>query len=367
MYKIPIDKINHQDEALCILSALGFLVRDWPFIKKIGGPVKLLESDLIHKYVIKNHSENLFLHNRLKKLREGFDTFYQSDGTLLSIINSPECKLFKAARAPLVFYMRGNKKILNQTPVVSIVGSRQACISAIKQTGDLASTLAQNNIVVASGGAIGIDQAAHRGSLLSGGTSILISGETAKFNLAKNSKALSFSKEKNLLTLHPFGPFLPQSKYMFVERNRFVCSIADALVVVQGGKKSGTLHSAKFAYEQKIPIHAIPGAVTDELSYAPNYLLANNKALALINWQDFANKINKVMSKPAKKLEVKATIKEDLPYILKTIHQHNNSLGLDELMRITGKSYGDLQKEMLDYQLEGKVIKEGTQFVLTGK
>ncbi len=300
------------------------------------------------------------------------DQLHDSGGFLVSPISRARSRLFRCKEAPLIFFGRHKPELLDQTPTVAIVGSRRASPDALSLTKKFAGILARNKINVVSWGAIGIDQAAHLGALEQQGTSIVVSGLVCGVDQKRASCFERFTER--LLMLYPFGPFAPQQKFMFVERNRNVASLADRVVVIQGKRGSGTLHTASFAKQLKIPIFALPGAFSDPLSFsAPNHLLAIGDAHILTDFEQFAESLMTKAAKPIKRATTeikehteKNQAKTELPYILQVMHAHNNTLNFDELMRLTGCSFAVLQRELLNYELAGRITKRGAQFVLTG-
>lgn len=210
---------------------------------------------------------------------------------------------------------------------------------------------------------MGIDSTAHRAAH----KTIVVSGLRCDFK-----KETRFLDRKNLAIIYPFGPFLPQGKYMFLERNRYVAALACAVVIVQGKRGSGTFHTANVAKSLGIPIFVVPGAVDDPLAFVPNHLLEMGEAKAMVDVAQFAlSLVTNLNIAPKKTLMVpkkqEKNKEKTLPYLLQLINDHQNNMGFDELLAITKKSFADLQRELLDYEMAGRVVKRGSQFVLTGK
>jgi DNA processing protein len=367
-----VSELKNDDEALAIISAFGFSLRDWSFIERVGGALKVISSDLMRTFIAEKVHIRPYMGPFLKDVRLQFDRFYESGGFLVSPLTQLSSRLFKYPQSPLIFYGRYNQDVLSKTPAVAIVGSRSASHFALNLTRELSSILAKENINVVSGGAIGIDQAAHLGALHALGTTIIVSGVACNFSEDHTKKFGNVDGDR-LAVIYPFGPFNPQGKFMFIERNRFVVSLADVLVIVQGKIGSGTLHTAAFAETLKIPIYAIPGAVNDPLSYAPNFVLETRCGKALVNFEQFAKSlVPKSDNLPKRRVIAgKQNIKNneillELPYILQMISDHENALSFDELLKLTGLPFADLQKQLLQYELSGRVMKQGAQFVLTG-
>lgn len=358
-----------EEEALSLLSSSGFSRGDWPAIMKLGGANAVLASNL----VLGSKPELCLKPERLRALRKHFDNFYDSGGFLLTPYEHASSCLFKRASAPLCFFGRGNASLLDRTPIVAIVGARDASDEGLAMTRTLAQTMAQHGIVVLSGGARGIDHAAHEAAVDVAGETIVMSGVAHSFtNTAPLIKTLS-KHSARFVVLYPFGPFRPQEKFMFVERNRFVATLADAIVVIEGKAGSGTLYTAQFAEELKVPLYCVKPNRASALSFVPNELILSGRARMLTNFAQFAQTLVTNRTKPPKKRTLSVIDRMEnlkkagsLPYLLQIINDHENSIGFDELLLRTGWSFAQLQKELLSYELDGRILKRGSQFVLTG-
>jgi predicted Rossmann fold nucleotide-binding protein DprA/Smf involved in DNA uptake len=364
-----IEELKSDDEALAIMSGLGFLAKDWSFIKKVGGPWQLISSDLFKNFFRKKILQPGYQFFSYSSLRVLFDDFYEKGGFLFSPIGHAKHKIFRPKQSPLVFFGYHQSLLTKNCLTVGIVGSRRPGLNALKFSENFAHRLAQADITIVSGGAQGIDQAAQSGALsISRGKAITVLGLALSLHHHQENKVPS----KQHAMIFPFGPFNVQGKFMFVERNRYVAALSDALIIVQGKRGSGTLHTVQFAREFNIPIYAVPGCINDDNSFIPNYLLEQKIADPVINVDKFLEDLSEYPNKISKKIKInKNNIKASqlngpLPDLLQIIQEHKNSLGFDELLQITGKSLPDLQKELLHYELSGQIYKRGRQFVLTG-
>lgn len=366
-----LSQVKNDNEALLIISTLGSTTNDWPFIRHMGGPQKILCSDLFEKMLIKKAAAHPLLKTRFSSFRTIMDSFYAQNGYLCTPLGNPRSRLFTIPHAPLVFFGYLNPLLVDRPPSAAIVGSRDACERGCNWSKSLAAFFAQKGIHVVSGGARGIDRAAHEGVLESGGTTCQVSGLACNF-IKPHSSFFSGYDPQSVALIHPFGPFFPQAKYMFVERNKFVAGLSDALIVVQGRKGSGTLHTVLFAEALNIPIYAIPGAIDYPLSYVPNLLLQKGKAKALIDFEQIAEalvtngvkgpkKHKKAFDDGQRPLDIKP-----LPELVMLIKNHGNSLSMSEILTMTGKGFLPAQKELLELELSGQIVKRGSQFVLTG-
>ena len=142
--------------------------------------------------------------------------------------------------------------------VVAIVGSRDATPAASVFARDLASTLARLGVVVVSGGALGIDAAAHKGALAVGGRTWAVAG-TGHGAVFPEQHAGLFEE----IARGPGAmvwPFAPDYRHRsaFLARNRVLVALADAVVVVQAGFPSGALRAASVARTLGRPLWVVP-------------------------------------------------------------------------------------------------------------
>lgn len=169
---------------------------------------------------------------------------------------------------------------------VAIVGARKPTAYGREVAQNLASALARHGVVVISGLAYGIDSEAHKSCLDAGGTTIaVLAGGLDKIYPASH-KGLAEKIINNggaILSEYEIGS-APQ-KFTFLERNRIVSGLADAVVVVEAAARSGTLSTANHALDQGKEVFAVPGNITSPLSEGCNKLLKMG-ATPLLSAQD---------------------------------------------------------------------------------
>lgn len=179
-----------------------------------------------------------------------------------------------------LYVLSNNFDDLLARPRVAIVGSRKTSAYGRGVTGQLARDLAQQGIVIVSGLALGTDSIAHKATLDAGGKTIAVlpSGLHNIYPSSHRQLAAQIVAQGGALISeheHDFRPF----PYSFVERNRIVSGLSDALLVTEAAKKSGTLTTANFAREQHKPIFAVPGNITSPSSEGTNHLIAHGATL----------------------------------------------------------------------------------------
>jgi DNA processing protein len=194
-------------------------------------------------------------------------------------------RLLEIYDPPLVLYLRGNAEVIDK-PGIAIVGTRHPTPYGTGMAERLACDLAARGLVVFSGMARGIDTAAHRGALRGHGTTVAIWGTGINEVYPKENQKITeqiLASGGAVLTEFPLGTFpAPQN---FPIRNRIISGIAVGVLVIEAGEFSGTRVTARCALEQGREVLAVPGNVTNKLSWGPNTLIKQGAAL-VATWED---------------------------------------------------------------------------------
>ena len=186
--------------------------------------------------------------------------------------------------APLLLFCLGRLELL-AAPNLAIVGTRRPTAYGVAVTERLAADLARAGLTITSGMARGIDTAAHKACLTVGGDTIAIFGCGVDVVYpAENRKLHADISQRGLLVSEfPMGaPPYPQN---FPIRNRIVSGLAHGVLVVEGAEYSGSAITARLALEQGREVFAIPGNITNKMSWGPNLLIKQGAKLTQ-RWED---------------------------------------------------------------------------------
>lgn len=157
---------------------------------------------------------------------------------------------------------------------VAIVGTRKPSTYGKEVTQQLAYELARKGIVIISGLALGVDGIAHRAALDAGGTTIAVLGNGLANIYPSTHKQLAEQIVQNggaIISEYEEG--VPPIGFRFLERNRIVSGLADAIIITEAAARSGTLNTAGHAIEQGKEVFVVPGNITSPLSAGCNALL----------------------------------------------------------------------------------------------
>ena len=161
-------------------------------------------------------------------------------------------------------------------PVVAIVGSRKPSAYGREVTEQLAGNLATAGCIIVSGLALGIDGIAQKAALEAGGTVIgVIPNELPDISPQTNYRLAMNIIEKGgaILSEWQKGDGKVVNRWSFLERNRLVSGLADAVIITEAAERSGTLNTAAHALSQGRDVFAVPGNITSPLSAGCNALL----------------------------------------------------------------------------------------------
>lgn len=187
---------------------------------------------------------------------------------------------------PVGIWAAGDLEVSVLRRSVAVVGSRAATAYGTAVAGDLAAALAECSVVVVSGAAYGIDAAAHRGALaVDGATVAVLAGGLDQAYPRGNAVLIDRIREGGLLLSEAaVGSVVNRGR--FLSRNRLIAAASTGTVVVEAGRRSGALSTARWAEALLRPVAAVPGPVTSSMSVGPHTLLRDQQAVLVTGPQD---------------------------------------------------------------------------------
>jgi DNA processing protein len=198
-------------------------------------------------------------------------------------------RLLNIPDPPILLYVKGKISSLSN-PGVSIVGSRAASTYGLKMAEDLAKQLARQGLTVISGLALGIDAAAHRGTLAAGGTTIAVLGcGLDVIYPSQNRKLFEMIPENGaIVSEYPMGT--SPDGFRFPARNRIISGLGLGVVVVEATQKSGSLITANLALDQGREVYAVPGRA-DSIKSTGTHRLLQAGAKLVLNVNDITSEL----------------------------------------------------------------------------
>jgi len=280
---------------------------------------------------------------------------------------------------PIILYWRGGD-FNNRDKCLAIVGARASNDYGMRVVHTLVPDVVSAGLVVVSGGALGIDTHAHRATLNSGGKTIVVLG-SGLLNLypLSNTKLFDAIIGNGGIVLSSFPlRFAPLARN-FPARNRIIAGLSHACLVVQAAEKSGALITAHYALEQGRDVFAIPGMFDDELSVGCHNLIKRGAKL-IASAHDIIEEYGIARSAvPDKQL----MLHDAVQYVKKErVETKNNNatavkatslldgctdvqkiiigacaipVSLDDIIQKTELDVSQIQSELFNLQLDGKV------------
>ncbi len=189
--------------------------------------------------------------------------------------------------APLVLWCTGSADALTALArSVAVVGARAATGYGEHVTAELAAGLVDQGVAVVSGGAYGVDGAAHRAAVGSGGCTVafLAGGVDRLYPSGHTELFVRMRRDGAVISELPCGA--SPTRWRFLLRNRLIAAVSAATVVVEAGARSGSLNTANHALALERPLGAVPGPVTSVSSSGCHRLLRESGAVCITSAED---------------------------------------------------------------------------------
>jgi DNA processing protein len=269
---------------------------------------------------------------------------------------------------PIVLYVKGSLMPKDKN-AVAMVGSRQTTHYGIETARKLAYQLGYLGVTVVSGGARGIDTAAHQGALNAKGRTVAVLGTGINIVFPSENAELFERIAANgaVLTQFPFNR--TADKQTFPIRNRIVAGMSLGTVVVEANLTSGALITANFATEYGRQVFAVPGRIDSPRSKGCHDLIKKGAKLCE-GAEDILSEFEYLFpasNRPAGQQNA-LTLSETEQKVYDAL-QDNDELAMDEVIRATGLATSvvsvallSLEMKKLIRQLPGKLFIRNTRF-----
>lgn len=298
---------------------------------------------------------------------------------------------------PLALYLWGNFPDLDEAVCIGIVGTRNASRYGVEVAHRVSAGLVKAGAVVVSGGALGIDTAAHKGALSAGGKTIAVLGCGFGTDYLMTNEELRKTIAATCCVITEFVPFSRATKFTFPIRNRLISGLSLGTVVIEAAVKSGALITARLACEQGRDVFAVAGSVINPANAGTNRLIhdgakpvfsvldileeyADRSSVDLrgadlplfmaeqpqLSFEQFENKLvknarkaqNIKKEKPPEKIEEMQASPENVSDTAKKVWQclENKELHVDELAQSMFLTSSRVLAALTELEMEGLVI-----------
>jgi len=257
-------------------------------------------------------------------------------------------------------WWKGDKELVNSQKIVAIVGSRKMSQYGKRVLAEIVPRLVEAGYVTISGFMYGIDIEMHRLTIENGGKTIGVFGWGIDAPIIPENENLYHKVlESEGLFLSEIEPKMLGELWTFPRRNRIVVGLADMVIVVEAGMKSGSLNSAEWARKMGKPVYAVPGSIFSSVSEGCNWLITQGfaKPMMLDYFKDTKQKVGDMYSEKVRmnRDKTKISIGESNLITLLTIEGPQS---VNELSRRAGKSVGEVSAMLMSLLLRGEVQEE---------
>lgn len=174
---------------------------------------------------------------------------------------------------------------VDNTFSIGIVGTRRATKYGIENSYRFAYALSKYGTIIVSGGALGVDGASHRGALATDGITICVRGCGLNCSYLRENADIRSTIPKRGAVISEYPPDETPRNYYFPARNRIIAALSDGLLVMEAGKKSGSLITANLAAEQGKTIFALLGNNSPQ-NEGSNTLIKEGLAIPVTDFMD---------------------------------------------------------------------------------
>jgi DNA processing protein len=351
---------------LCSIPGIGS-VKQHRLLDAIGSAQQIYEADYEQlcrcEGISASDIEHIIGSRKDKSLTESFNRLKEKRIRIISKDSRfyPE-NLHRIYDYPTLLYSKGTAEYINTMPIVAVVGAR-ACTAYGKQTAwSLAKAFARMGIAVVSGMASGIDTAAHAGALAGNGRTYAVLGCGVDICYPQENIELYMQLQKTGMLLSEYAPGTKPYPGLFPKRNRLISGMADAVVVVEARKKSGSLITVDQALEQNKEVFAVPGRAGDALSEGCNNLIKLGAAPItipedILQCRAVSEKIhlpqndNENGSLFSSDFENKLATEKNMVYSCLNLYPKN----INNIIEETGLDIAAVNQHILELQLEGRI------------
>jgi DNA processing protein len=265
-------------------------------------------------------------------------------------------RLLNCYDSPTLLFYKGPAD-LNASKIVAIVGTRTNTEYGKQFTEKLVKDLSEQNIIIISGLAFGIDAMAHKAAIKNNLPTVGVVGHGLDKIYPSDHAGLAKEMIKNGGgILSEFFSGTKPDKHNFPLRNRIVAGISDATVLVETNIKGGSMITGNLANAYNRDVFAVPGRTTDTKSSGCNHLIKYNKAILLTDAEEILEvmgwKERKTKTKKQKELFIELSQEEKQ---VVQLLQEKETVSIDEINLSSGLSSSTIAAAILNLELQNVV------------
>lgn len=221
-------------------------------------------------------------------------------------------RLLEIENFPLALYVRGDYTCLNAENALGVIGSRTPSLYGEEATQTIVSQLCANDVLIVSGGAVGIDTVAHRTAIECGGKTVLVMGCGHGSGYLPENRSLRKRVAENGALVTEFPPYMNVTPATFPQRNRIISGMTSGVVIAEAAKLSGTFSTARHAIKQGRDLFVLPGDIKSGNYEGSNQLITEGakpvfSAKDILPWAKISRNSSAKTGQPFPNIDLEAS------------------------------------------------------------
>jgi DNA protecting protein DprA len=233
-------------------SRVRKVLRRWQDVRQHGS---LMDDSLLREALTESQVAALPISR--ERVKHHWDELSKKNIYVLSVLDPSYPHALKRTLgddAPVLLLCVGNLELLKKTSV-GFCGSREATEKGMATARDSADILAREGINIVSGFAAGVDMNAHRAALVAGGTTTVVLAEgILRFRVKREIR--DEWDDQRTLVISEFGPNLPWSVAHAMQRNRTICGLSRAMILIEARSEGGSIQAGRDCLKLGLPLFA---------------------------------------------------------------------------------------------------------------
>jgi len=263
---------------------------------------------------------------------------------------------------PILLWYKGDVGLLNSAGI-AVVGTRAPSLYGKAMTKEFTQKLVEQDLVIVSGLARGIDTIAHRSTIEHRGKTIAVLGSGLdKIYPSENSFLVDEIIEKNGLVISEYSPGTKPDYQNFPTRNRIVSGLSLGVLVIETDIEGGSMITAELAFNQNREVFAIPHALDNRKGRGCNFMIRNNTAKMVENVEDIISEFDWIRSSKSdqdpQKVDLNSILSEVSPVAGEVFQLlfKNEEMHFDTLLTDSALKHGELNAALLELEI-GQFVK----------
>ena len=283
--------------------------------------------------------------------------FIQKENIQALFFNDAEYpyRLKQAIDSPTIIYYKG-VDVLNYDRIISVVGTRNISERGKEITDEFIEKLKNAGVLIVSGLAYGVDTRAHKACVKNKVPTVGVVAHGLHTIYPSVNKSLAQEMQIQGGILSEFISGTKPDAFNFPQRNRIIAGMADATLVIESGKKGGSLITANIANSYSRDVYAIPGRPADTYSRGCNFLIKTNRAALVESAEDLLYQLSWDDKEKPKAIQHQLflNLNESEQKIVDILEKSSNT-AIDLLMKESGLPSSKLASSLLSLEFAGVI------------